>query len=271
MSNSDDSSPEGYILDESSDPDGHLALGLSLEGGSDFEGAIEALSRAIDSNPQNVFAYYHRGYCYSQTHALQQAIDDFSSIIRIDPNDSTAYVNRATIYYDLEEYDEAWGDLETAVELNPNDPVAHHLRGDLSLLGGELDQAVGCYETALSLDPDLDDARINRMKAYHAGKIWWIFDRRGIYLGNITKGATGDYSAQVGKDSVNQRYDDMVSVFQAMGKGRIDHENSVIFTAVDLEEAVDAIAELGLILTENQDGPPWDWIAWLDSIDPTTI
>jgi len=63
----------------------------------------------------------------------------------------------------------------------------------------------------------------------------------------------------------------MVSVFQAMGKGRIDHENSVIFTAVDLEEAVDAIAELGLILTENQDGPPWDWIAWLDSIDQTTI
>ena len=48
----------------------------------------------------------------------------------------------------------------------------------------------------------------------------------------------------------------MVSVFQAMGKGRIDHENSVIFTAVDLEEAVDVIAELDLILTENQDGPP---------------
>ena len=105
------------------------------------------------------------------------------------------------------------------------------------------------------------------MKAYHAGKIWWIFDRRGICLGNIAKDATGDYSAQVGKDSVNQRYDDMVSVFQAMGRERIDHENSAIFTAVDLEGAVDAVAELGLILTENQDGPPWDWIACLDGLE----
>ena len=61
MSNSDDSSPEDYILDESSDPDGHLALGLRLEGGSDFEGAIEALSRAIDSE------LLHRELPYCQT------------------------------------------------------------------------------------------------------------------------------------------------------------------------------------------------------------
>ena len=47
MSNSDDSSPEDYILDGSSDPNGHLALGHSLEGDCDFEGAIEALSLAI--------------------------------------------------------------------------------------------------------------------------------------------------------------------------------------------------------------------------------
>ena len=268
MPGSDGCNTRHYKWDGSSYPEGHLDRALSLEEDEDFEGAIAEYSSLIRINPQDSFAYYHRGYCYVRTGDLRNAEDDFSAIIRMDPHDSTARFNRATTFYDLEEYTEALADLEKVLEANPGDAIAHYLRGNIFAKTGDLDRAVRCFEAALIFDPDYEPARANRLTAYRECKTWWIFDRRGCYLGNISNHGKHGHTAQITKDPSmgNPNYDEMVSVYGDMGKERIDNRNSVIFTEVDLEEAVDAAARWDLLLSEYQEGPDPELVDWLDSM-----
>jgi tetratricopeptide (TPR) repeat protein len=268
MPSSDGRNTRSYDRDASSDPDGHLERALSLEEDEEFEAAIAEYSSLIATDPDYSFAYYHRGYCLVRTGDLQRAINDFSEIIRIDPDDSTARFDRAVTFYDLEEYTEALDDLKKVLEANSEDAIAHYLRGNIFAITGDLDRAVRCFEAALIFDPDYEAARANRITAYRECKTWWIFDRRGCYLGNISNHERHGHTAQITKDPSmgNPDYDEMISVYGNMGKERIDNRNSVIFTEVDLEEAVDAAARWDLLLSEYQEGPEQELVDWFDSL-----
>ena len=94
----------------------------------DFDGALEAFSKAIEKEPEQAEAYLHRGYVYGNRGELQKALDDFDQAITIDPDYIEAYYNRGFIYHYFEDYKKAGADFDKVIELDPNDTEAYVFR-----------------------------------------------------------------------------------------------------------------------------------------------
>ena len=175
---------------------------------------------------------------------------------------SLSYGGRAEVYFYREGYSLARDDFARAIELGPDSEIAYFLRGNLNFMCGALDQAVRDYETALLLDPPLESARLKRMAAYQASKVWWIFGREGRCLGNVFADVKAPPSAQVGRGEDNPYFEEMVASIRLLGKERADLEHSVIFLYLELEGVVDAMIAHGFTLSTDRDWNFWGWTKW---------
>lgn len=70
--------------------------GEALYQQEDWDGAIEAFSRAISESPRSVNALVYRGHAYSQKGDYDRAIEDYDRALRIDPNHENARTFRAS-------------------------------------------------------------------------------------------------------------------------------------------------------------------------------
>jgi len=93
-----------------------LALEKAREG--DVEGALEAFSVAIASNPEGASVpYYYRGLVYVEEGDASQAIDDFTKAIDYNKDDVHAYFNRGIAYFNIGMKRNACEDWQKAGEL----------------------------------------------------------------------------------------------------------------------------------------------------------
>lgn len=82
--------------------------------------AIAQYTRAIELNPLDADAFFHRGQSRALAGDLQGAIDDYSRTIRLDPNNREAYVKRARCLTVLGNETAAQADLNHAIRQKPN-------------------------------------------------------------------------------------------------------------------------------------------------------
>jgi tetratricopeptide (TPR) repeat protein len=145
-----------------------LALGEELLGKKDLNGAIKALTAAIEHDPDNALAYLTRGDAHRARGELDSALADFSEAIRLAPQSPTAFHNRAAVHYDHGSLDRAIADYTAVLRLDPKDAVAHNNRGLAYFDKGDLKTALADYTEALRLDPEYAVARNNRGLAHAA-------------------------------------------------------------------------------------------------------
>jgi tetratricopeptide (TPR) repeat protein len=110
------------------------------------------LDRAIELDPNYVYAYSNRGVIYGELKEYQQAILDLDRAIELDPTLVGSYNNRGWAYNKLKEYQLAIRDLDRAIELDPNYPTAYHNRGLAYLRLKNIAQARADYERSYELD-----------------------------------------------------------------------------------------------------------------------
>lgn len=150
------------------------------------EGALAALGRALDYNPEHLAAHLARTDILSQTgqpeqveeafaqtvaqfpeHPLvfnnrgmflqslgryEEAISDFNRAIEINKDFVPAYTNRAFARLQAGQFAEALADLSQSLEINPQQPAAYSLRGSAYLSTGDSAAALQDYQTALTYD-----------------------------------------------------------------------------------------------------------------------
>lgn len=95
----------------------------------DYRGAIEVFNRVLQSNPDDVEAYFNRALAYAQVEDYQKAIVDYSRVLRLTPNDPDALTNRALARAQLEDYEGAIADYTKVIEVSPNNADAYYNRG----------------------------------------------------------------------------------------------------------------------------------------------
>ena len=147
----------------------HVA-GVASRDKQDFQQAIELFTKAVDLNPQLVFAYVYRGDTYQYgTGDYDSALADYNTAIRLYPNNMNAvvYVSRGNAYYHKREYDPAIADYSRAVTLNPDNSDIYAYRGNAHYYKGSLELALSDYSTAITLNPD------NANAFYYRG-IYWL-------------------------------------------------------------------------------------------------
>jgi tetratricopeptide (TPR) repeat protein len=104
----------------------YVKTGRLLWNNKDYLKAIEALNKAIDTDPNYAEAYYWRGVCHDSLEEVNPAmtdkemalaIADFNRVIELDKKYGKAYYMRGLNYGSSKKYNLAIADLKIAVKL----------------------------------------------------------------------------------------------------------------------------------------------------------
>src|SRR3990172_1567065 len=149
-----------------------LTLGLARYDAQDYNGAIEALTDALNQAavPEQMIEpaaiYFYRGTAYAVKGNTDSAIRDYNTAIEINPNDADVYNNRGIAYTVNGALDSAIRDYNTAIEINPNDADTYYNRRVAFKKKGDLDSAIRDFNKAIEINPNYADAYYNRGNAY---------------------------------------------------------------------------------------------------------
>ncbi|MBD2413972.1 hypothetical protein FACHB389_12490 [Nostoc calcicola FACHB-389] len=104
----------------SSSVETQLSQGYDLLKKDDYEGAIEAFNKVLQTERNNesaTYAYFGRGIAYLYTEKYEAAKSDFDQVIALDAKFAHAYFFRAASQYKLGDKEAAVLDLNQAVSL----------------------------------------------------------------------------------------------------------------------------------------------------------
>lgn len=93
-----------------------------------YDAAIDAFSKALETNPGFRLAYLHRAIAYSEQKRYDQALADYGRVLELEPNNPLAYVSQGITYYEQERYGLAVYSFSRALDLDPNNAIALHNR-----------------------------------------------------------------------------------------------------------------------------------------------
>ncbi len=138
--------------------------------------AIQEFTKAIELNPNNAFAYLHRGSAWLKKSEFNKATEDYTKAIELNPNDAKDNFDNddekiklnddeKTEFFDAlkeDDTDKVIEILDRLIEKDPNNPIyytAYVLRG---INQNEPDKAIEDYTKAIELEPDCIAAYYSR-------------------------------------------------------------------------------------------------------------
>lgn len=180
-----------------------------------YEEKIAECTRKIQLNPNDVNAYYNRGFGYNMLGQYERAIPDLNKAIdkaiQLIPNDESLYklyMERGISFHGSGKYARAIEDFTTVIQLNPNHSMAYTWRGicNLNLKNYSADALID-FNTAIQLDPSNSSA----------------YTGRGMFYENLSqyKIALGDYviASQLNpSDAMYERRDRMYKKLEELGE-----------------------------------------------------
>jgi len=137
--------------------------GISYKKKGEFKRAIDAYTKAIDIQPDYLYAYDERAYCYFYLKNYEQSIKDFSKIWEIFPN-SLTLIDRCNLYILMNEYDQAIKDCNFIIENSPELVHGYYFKGKILILKNEFEQALFYLNKSIELQPDYVEALLTRSK-----------------------------------------------------------------------------------------------------------
>jgi tetratricopeptide (TPR) repeat protein len=90
--------------------------------------AIRCYDKALEINPNNVYAWSNKGTAFSNLGKYQKAVEHYDKATELDPNDAYAWNNKGNALANLGKYEEAIRCYDKALEINPNMSVAQQNR-----------------------------------------------------------------------------------------------------------------------------------------------
>ena len=136
-----------------------------LESEGRYEEAIPLLDKAIEKDPENIYALINRGVDKSILEDYEGAISDYTRIIEIDSDNALAFLNRGKNKKRLEDYQGAIEDFEKAIKTK----------------GGEMlymDKVENSFvETGFEFDVSMEEIRFERgIARYNIDSLKLAFD-----------------------------------------------------------------------------------------------
>ncbi|MCC5635169.1 tetratricopeptide repeat protein [Nostoc sp. CHAB 5844] len=161
---------------------------LHQEGVSEYERdnyqeSVDNLTQSIKINPQNSFAYNHRGDAFYRLGDYQKAQADSSQAIALNPQDANAYYDRGFAWFGLGKYKEAIADYTQAIKLNSPNHYAYYGRGLALAKVKEYQSAIWDFSKAIALNDNYG------LAYYHRGLIYAQMGSRKEALIDFKKAA----------------------------------------------------------------------------------
>ncbi len=114
--------------------DDRLADGLKALAAKDIVKAMDAFTKALESDPRHAMAAYERGKLLLVIGEPQNAIADFTAAVVTDPSFGRAYAGRARAKLELRDNAGAARDFDQAIAAAPKDFEVHLSRATFRFL-----------------------------------------------------------------------------------------------------------------------------------------
>lgn len=144
----------------------HLELGIYYLRNQDWDHAVYSLSRFIELEPEEAYAYDKRGMAYGHLYRFEESLADFNTAISLNDEAPGFYNNRGLTYYKMSMFDEALTDYNMAINLDPEIAVFYANRGLVYRHKEEYEAALRDFEKAIELEPDLPETHGCRGEVY---------------------------------------------------------------------------------------------------------
>src|SRR5258706_3226442 len=144
------------------DPDNaltHFKKGIKQERARNFQEALKSYQRAVELEPNLLYAQFRLGCVYGQLEQHRAAIKAFDRAIELDPYLAESHANSGMSYLSLKEYARAAEAFEQALRLKPS----LKLRKDLSFVYKQLGKE---KEAAEILEQNLRDRPLDAQQLY---------------------------------------------------------------------------------------------------------
>ncbi|MEA5533542.1 tetratricopeptide repeat protein [Crocosphaera sp. XPORK-15E] len=119
---------------------------------------LEAVDKAIQTDPNNADAYLKRGLIRSHSQEdFPGAIADFTHVIALKPN-AEVYNYRGTAYFWLQQYQNALEDYQQAITLDQTLAIAYYNRAYVYLELGDKAAAIADFRQGATLSQEQGDS-----------------------------------------------------------------------------------------------------------------
>lgn len=137
--------------ENSAEATGTAALndGFACLSRKDYDGAVEAFTRAIQSGYRPQVGYVQRATAFEGEKNHDQALADCDQATQIDPKFGLAFVVRGTINFTKRDFAHAVADESEAIRLNPGNTMAYYERGVNEDEVGDYDKAIADFNRVL--------------------------------------------------------------------------------------------------------------------------
>ncbi len=148
-----------------------LALAYAIRGNALFDKryvdkAIEAYSKALELDPDNVAFLNARGWAYERRGKDDEAIADYNLALQKRPSFAVVYRNRGTLYLRKGALQSALDDFNTALRIKGDLYYALTDRGRIEIMNKEYDAALADFAEAEKVDASKPQAFVFRCNAY---------------------------------------------------------------------------------------------------------
>lgn len=141
--------------------DANHLLGVIALQVSEFDVAIELISKAITANPDVADYHNNLGLCHANAGRSGDAEDHYRRALQLRPGYTDAENNLANALAELGRRREAEESYRRALELSPDFANGHYNLGNLVLADSRFDEAEKHYRRALELDPGFAEVHNN--------------------------------------------------------------------------------------------------------------
>lgn len=146
----------------------YLYMGNAFHNLYNFDEAEKAYIKYINlAQKYTAWGYNNRGTLYQdhddcENDERDKSLNDYNKAIELIPDNEKAYCNRGNLYQKLGKYKEALNDFTKAIELNPKFENAYYNRGNFFSENNEYEKALEDYTKVIKLNSEHDFAYADR-------------------------------------------------------------------------------------------------------------
>ena len=127
---------------------------LAYEDRHDTDRAVDALRRAILSDPKNTSLYLEFANLAADHQSFQVGINVVNDGLALQPQSAPLYFARGMLYSQISEYEKAQADFETAYRLDPGQSLSAAAQGLMAVQQNDIDGALKTVGKKLSQVPN---------------------------------------------------------------------------------------------------------------------
>ena len=137
-----------------------LALGIIYTDWKVDDRAIKALNEAVNGNPLNFLAFYHRGLYHLRRDEYDESLEDLKKSLSIDPGFALSHLALGNMLRKKGDDDKAVIEYGEAIKLEPGLFDVHYTMGQILMAKGRLEEAMVELKKAGELRPGSVEVQI---------------------------------------------------------------------------------------------------------------